>query len=191
MSSIRIPLRSRPRGYTAFGCLDFVPDMSGHGQELLLTGVVACPGPVPLPELGNQDGDVELIQSPGADPFAAFAEDVGAVRFHFLVNLLDPECRDLLERSTAQGTFQMLLTSRTSEQPGGFQMQRPFIEALALTAGRGHGPFDAWVKTCVEQAPDLPELFAQQHHGSPAPGTHCVVVMLPRSRLGDIAAMLD
>lgn len=187
MSFVRKPSLIPSRGYTAFGCLDFAADVRGRTQEPVLTGFVASPEPLPLPKLEPVQCRVGLLQSPVADPFAAFAEDAGGVRFNFMVNLLDPECRSLLERSTAQGTFQMVLSSNEGDQSHGFWMHQPFLEPLKLTAGRACRPFDTWVKTCLQLAPALPKLFEGEQNGRPAPATHCAVVMLPPSRWGDVA----
>jgi|tagenome__1003787_1003787.scaffolds.fasta_scaffold20540186_1 hypothetical protein len=191
MSLIRTPSPSPYRGYTAFGCLDFAPDIRGQARDPVLTGVACCPDPVPLADFASLQCRVALLQSAAGDPVAAFAEDAGDVRFYFLVNLLDRECRSLLERSTSQGTLQMLLTSPAGSLPRGFRMEQPFLEPLAQTAGRAHRPFDAWLRMCVQLAPELPTLLTHEHTDRPVPSTHCAVIMLPPSRWGDADALLD
>lgn len=190
MSLAHILNQPLSRGYTAFGCLEFLADVRGLTREPVLTGVVSCPHPITLAGLAAPSCKVALFQSPVSDPFAAFAEDAGDVRFYFLVNLLDPECRALLERATEHGGFQMVLAPAAGNQRRGFWMEQPFQESLELTVGQPPRPFDQWVNTCMQLAPGLPKLFSAQHGDRPMPSTHCAVIMLPPSRWADVDTLV-
>jgi hypothetical protein len=132
-----------------------------------------------------------LVQHPSHDSFAALAQDMGSVRFYFLFNLLDRETRSMLERSAAQGRFQMLLTGEERGEKVSFGLRDPFQAPLARTDGKVPRPFGLWVMTAVKMAPALPKLFADKFPASQLSSIHhCAVVMLPPSRWDDVHTLL-
>lgn len=135
---------------------------------------------------------VALFQHASYDPFAGFAEDTDNVRFYLLFNLLDPKSRLLLERSTAQRKFQMVVAREEGGEQVSFGLRQPFQYALERTAGRVARPFEHWLKTVIEMAPELPKLFANQFTAKPTASTsHCAVVMLSPARLEELDAFLS
>ena len=189
--SISSALKRPAQGSTAFGCLAWLPNFSERSSEPVVTGVVLYPGPHAVVAPLSVDCRVGLVEHPSHDPFAALAEDMGSVRFYFLFNLLDPETRSMLERSAAQGKFQMLLTGEERGDKVSFGLRDPFQDPLARTAWKVPRPFGHWVMTAVKMAPALPQLFADQFPASQLASIHhCAVVMLPQSRWDDVHTFL-